>query len=122
MNAIAAAAASGSVASVVASRSDKDSDEDSGREGLGVMDSQMSGQLFLEMADMWSIGSSLHSSEGKCRPCHYVHTTVGCLNGRDCEFCHLPHTKKSRPRPCKTKRLQCKRIVNVLEQAALSNE
>jgi len=63
-----------------------------------------------------SQGSHLHDA-GKCKPCHYVHTKLGCLNGEDCNFCHIPHTKKSRPRPCKTKRMQCKRIVSMLEAA-----
>lgn len=66
-------------------------------------------------AQSWSVGSDLHN-EGKCRPCHYVHTDLGCLNGNHCNFCHLPHTKKSRPRPCKTKRLQCKKFVRMLEE------
>jgi len=65
----------------------------------------------------WSKGSKLHES-GKCKPCHYVHTKLGCLNGEECNFCHISHTKKSRPRPCKTKRMQCKRIVSMLEAAS----
>jgi len=69
------------------------------------------------MPEQWSKGSSQHD-EGQCKPCHYVHTKLGCLNGKDCNFCHIPHTKKSRPRPCKTKRMQCKRIVSMLEAAS----
>lgn len=65
----------------------------------------------------WSKGSSLHA-DGKCKPCHYVHTKLGCLNGQECTFCHIPHSSKSRPRPCKTKRMQCKRILNMIETAA----
>lgn len=64
----------------------------------------------------WSKGSRMHEA-GKCKPCHYVHTKLGCLNGEECNFCHIPHTKKTRPRPCKTKRMQCKRIVSMLEAA-----
>lgn len=67
--------------------------------------------------DTWSKGSLLHS-EGKCRPCHYIRTSLGCLTGRECEYCHLAHTRKSRPRPCKTKRMQCNRIVSMLEDVA----
>eukprot|EP00927_Polykrikos_kofoidii_P073053 TRINITY_DN69128_c0_g1_i1.p1 TRINITY_DN69128_c0_g1~~TRINITY_DN69128_c0_g1_i1.p1 ORF type:complete len:345 (-),score=40.98 TRINITY_DN69128_c0_g1_i1:57-1016(-) len=65
----------------------------------------------------WSKGSELHES-GKCKPCHYIHTKLGCLNGQECKFCHISHSKKSRPRPCKTKRMQCKRIVSMLETAS----
>lgn len=66
--------------------------------------------------ELWSTGSALHT-EGKCKPCHYVYTISGCDNGKNCAFCHLPHTKKNRPRPCKTKRLQCKKIVSLLEDS-----
>jgi len=67
----------------------------------------------LDAASLWSKGSALHS-DAKCRPCHYVHTSMGCMNGRNCSFCHFPHTRKSRPRPCKSKRLQCKNIADML--------
>lgn len=57
--------------------------------------------------------SDLHGI-GECRPCLYLNSKSGCLNGSDCRFCHLPHSKKSRPRPCKAKRNQCKQIVSML--------
>jgi len=63
----------------------------------------------------WSAGSYKHLDK-RCRPCHYVHTPVGCVNGQECLFCHLPHDKKSRPRPCKSKRIQCKQFLNMLEE------
>jgi len=44
----------------------------------------------LAKTEMWSIGSTLHASS-KCRPCHYVHTALGCQQGASCRFCHLPH-------------------------------
>mmetsp|Transcript_110771 Transcript_110771/g.346575 ORF Transcript_110771/g.346575 Transcript_110771/m.346575 type:complete len:282 (-) Transcript_110771:59-904(-) len=71
-------------------------------------------QPLLDAAELWSKGSALHSSS-KCRPCHYVHTSLGCMNGRNCTFCHLPHTGKNRPRPSKAKRLLCKNMANTLE-------
>lgn len=52
---------------------------------------------------------------GECRPCHYVNSKFGCSNGKDCSFCHLDHEKRSRPRPCKAKRTQCKRIAGLLD-------
>lgn len=61
-----------------------------------------------------SVGGLKHGT-GKCKPCHYFATTTGCVNGQDCHFCHFPHTKKSRPRPCKSKRLQCKKFISVME-------
>lgn len=42
------------------------------------------------LAEFWSRGSCRHT-EGRCRPCHYIRD--GCMNGLDCEFCHMPHRK-----------------------------
>mmetsp|Transcript_38700 Transcript_38700/g.111239 ORF Transcript_38700/g.111239 Transcript_38700/m.111239 type:complete len:323 (-) Transcript_38700:211-1179(-) len=67
------------------------------------------------LAEFWSAGTSAHGTSA-CRPCHYVHTTSGCLNGLNCEFCHLPHAKKTRPRPCKSRRVQTRRFGLVLEE------
>lgn len=53
--------------------------------------------------------------KGECRPCHYVNSKFGCTNGDNCSFCHLDHQKRSRPRPCKAKRTQCKRIAGLLD-------
>lgn len=63
----------------------------------------------------WSKGSELHES-GQCKPCHYVNTKTGCSNGEDCDFCHLSHQKKNRPRPCKSKRTKCKKMAGLLDQ------
>lgn len=67
------------------------------------------------LGDFWSVGTAAHGTSA-CRPCHYVHTTSGCLNGATCEFCHLPHAKKTRPRPCKSRRVQTRRFGTVLEE------
>mmetsp|Transcript_46821 Transcript_46821/g.111390 ORF Transcript_46821/g.111390 Transcript_46821/m.111390 type:complete len:430 (-) Transcript_46821:113-1402(-) len=61
-----------------------------------------------------SIGSELHA-KGECRPCLYLRAKSGCFNGENCKFCHFSHVKKSRPRPCKAKRAECKRIVAMLD-------
>jgi hypothetical protein len=71
----------------------------------------------LQEPPQYSKGSKLHDI-GRCKPCHYVISRSGCFNGADCSFCHLSHPRKSRPRPCKTKREQCKRIVDMLEEVA----
>lgn len=63
----------------------------------------------------WSVGSEGHA-QGQCRPCHYVFAKTGCQNGRQCNFCHLPHPKRFRPRPCKSKRFKCKQLAAVLDQ------
>lgn len=69
----------------------------------------------------WSAGSEFHNV-GKCRPCHYVSTKAGCVNGAECLFCHLDHPKRRRPRPCKSKRAKCKRLAASLEVAASGPE
>mmetsp|Transcript_63474 Transcript_63474/g.164734 ORF Transcript_63474/g.164734 Transcript_63474/m.164734 type:complete len:304 (-) Transcript_63474:121-1032(-) len=68
----------------------------------------------------WSRGSAKHA-EGKCRPCHYVRTTAGCLNAENCDFCHLAHRRKNRPRPHRRKRMQCKKYADMLEDAEANN-
>jgi len=57
----------------------------------------------------WSKGSALHES-GQCKPCLYVGTKSGCINGAECGFCHAGH-RRSRPRPSKSTRTKCKQIV-----------
>lgn len=64
---------------------------------------------------LWSKGSAKHR-EGKCRPCHYFHTTAGCLSGRDCRFCHIPHTGKGKSRLGMSKRILCKRVADSVEE------
>jgi len=62
-----------------------------------------------------SQGSAFDLHElGACRPCLYVESKMGCVNGASCNFCHFPHSKKERPRPCKAKRLQTKEMVSML--------
>lgn len=67
----------------------------------------------LARAGLWSDGTARHA-EAKCRPCHYIHSKAGCANGRDCPFCHFPHTDKNRQRLGMAKRMLCKNIVSTL--------
>lgn len=68
----------------------------------------------------WSAGSQLHG-KGECKPCLFLKTKSGCLNGTSCRFCHQPHEKRPRMRPCKSQRVQCKQMVRMLA-AALGTE
>lgn len=68
-----------------------------------------------ELREFWSEGSKLHG-RGPCRPCHYFHTRSGCKHGPACKFCHIPHTKKSHPRPSQSQRMLCRRFVAALAQ------
>jgi len=63
-----------------------------------------------------SKGSAQHFA-GICRPCLYMNTQVGCRNGVDCKFCHVPHKRKRRARPSKATRMQCKQLVAMLDSA-----
>jgi len=69
---------------------------------------------------IWSKGSARHS-QGKCRPCHYFHTPVGCSNGSKCKFCHMPHTGKQRSKLGMAKRLFCKRIAESLKEVKVDD-
>jgi len=42
----------------------------------------------LEEGDGPSLGSSLHGT-GTCTPCAWFHKADGCLNAKDCRYCHL---------------------------------
>lgn len=68
-------------------------------------------------AERWHAGASDLHAIGKCQPCLYANSRAGCLNGAACRFCHLSHTKKKRPRPCKAKRQQCKQIMGYIQEA-----
>mmetsp|Transcript_95169 Transcript_95169/g.274043 ORF Transcript_95169/g.274043 Transcript_95169/m.274043 type:complete len:282 (-) Transcript_95169:294-1139(-) len=65
-----------------------------------------------------SVGSQNHGV-GKCRPCMFVHTVVGCSNGAACTFCHLNHRRTKVTRPCKAKRDKFKALVE--QQARQTN-
>lgn len=71
-------------------------------------------------SEYWSIGSLGHN-EGNCKSCHFFHSPAGCASAKDCLFCHLPHASRTRPRPCKTKRLQCKRFADLLVKKMETN-
>lgn len=68
-----------------------------------------------ETGNVASLGSALHW-EDQCKPCLFVHTKVGCQNGASCEFCHFPHKRKNKPRPCKGKRDRYRKLISRMEQ------
>eukprot|EP00928_Gymnodinium_smaydae_P065467 TRINITY_DN48606_c0_g1_i1.p1 TRINITY_DN48606_c0_g1~~TRINITY_DN48606_c0_g1_i1.p1 ORF type:complete len:244 (-),score=37.14 TRINITY_DN48606_c0_g1_i1:204-935(-) len=61
-----------------------------------------------------SRGSKAHAL-GKCKPCLYVNANGGCRKGFDCKFCHVPHAKKTRTRPCKLTRQKCRDVASQLD-------
>lgn len=63
-----------------------------------------------------SLGSARHELEA-CKPCLFVHTEAGCQKGALCDFCHYPHKRKSKPRPCKGKRDRYRRLLTRMEGA-----
>jgi hypothetical protein len=66
-----------------------------------------------------SIAASMHRV-GKCKPCVFLNTSVGCKYAAGCMFCHESHAR-SRPRACKAKRDRIRRIVEWHLEAAESN-
>jgi len=61
-----------------------------------------------------SKGSILHD-QGECTPCLFVHRNVGCQNGVLCTFCHFPHKRRAKSRPCKDKRDRFQKRVEHME-------
>jgi len=68
-----------------------------------------------------SPGSAKHDTGG-CKPCLFVYTHVGCQNGQTCEFCHFPHKRKSKARPCKGKRDRYRKLLMRMENSLEQKE
>jgi len=69
----------------------------------------------LERADaastLLSAGSANHGTN-TCKPCVFLHQEHGCYHGIRCVFCHHSHSRKSKPRPSKSKRDKAKEMVS----------
>merc|ERR1712176_548806 len=61
-----------------------------------------------------SLGSINHDT-GTCKPCLFSNSKTGCQNGRMCQFCHFPHKRKDKPRPCKGKRERYRKLIQRME-------
>eukprot|EP00445_Apocalathium_hangoei_P020498 CAMPEP_0203897926 /NCGR_PEP_ID=MMETSP0359-20131031/40503_1 /ASSEMBLY_ACC=CAM_ASM_000338 /TAXON_ID=268821 /ORGANISM="Scrippsiella Hangoei, Strain SHTV-5" /LENGTH=320 /DNA_ID=CAMNT_0050820905 /DNA_START=65 /DNA_END=1027 /DNA_ORIENTATION=- len=96
-------------------RSAKGGGDGDGQVEVTPEDRQVFDQVIIECG-LWSKGCAQHNTR-KCRPCHYVHCKSGCSNGGECDFCHFPHTDKNRQRIGMSKRLYCKGIAQLLEDA-----
>eukprot|EP00429_Kryptoperidinium_foliaceum_P069745 CAMPEP_0176054664 /NCGR_PEP_ID=MMETSP0120_2-20121206/27201_1 /TAXON_ID=160619 /ORGANISM="Kryptoperidinium foliaceum, Strain CCMP 1326" /LENGTH=314 /DNA_ID=CAMNT_0017388135 /DNA_START=169 /DNA_END=1113 /DNA_ORIENTATION=- len=92
--------------------------EDSDEKVLVEALRQSEGPALPSLDEFWSAGAVSHPN-GLCKPCHYIHTGNGCSNGLACDFCHMPHVRRNRPRPCKTKRKQGKRFVSAIASIAM---
>lgn len=53
---------------------------------------------------------------GECKPCQFLSKPLGCLAGDNCTHCHFVHETVQKPcRPGKSKRNQCKRVLDALD-------
>lgn len=68
-----------------------------------------------EDGNLTSVGSILHHTGG-CKPCLSVFTNEACEFNIDCEFCHFPHKKKGKTRPCKKKRDRYRKLCDHMGQ------
>lgn len=111
--------------------SDREADEDSGS-SISLSELERTGDKSSELVpstvewpfqrpdgEVMSIGSAAHAC-GNCKPCFFVHTTVGCQNGTACRFCHL-HKRKNKPRPCKEKRDRIQKLSDRMETVVVNN-
>jgi len=77
--------------------------------GCGLEDIPWPSRLVqVEFKYGWSVGTALHDS-GTCKPCCFITSQPGCLNGVECDFCHMRHKRSDRPRPGKQKRERFKK-------------
>mmetsp|Transcript_137376 Transcript_137376/g.342638 ORF Transcript_137376/g.342638 Transcript_137376/m.342638 type:complete len:270 (+) Transcript_137376:77-886(+) len=63
-----------------------------------------------------SVGSALHNL-GKCIPCKFAWSAVGCTQGSACRFCHVEHAPFKKGRPCKGKRTSYRKLVERIATA-----
>jgi len=56
-----------------------------------------------------------------CKPCRFLHLPKGCLNGENCNFCHLKHPPQKRSRCGKLQRIRLGRTIAQLEEIARHN-
>mmetsp|Transcript_28666 Transcript_28666/g.89123 ORF Transcript_28666/g.89123 Transcript_28666/m.89123 type:complete len:387 (-) Transcript_28666:59-1219(-) len=66
--------------------------------------------------ELTSKGSIGHAN-GTCKVCIFASSTIGCTNGVNCSFCHLPHKpgkRKTKLRPCKGKRERYRKLLTRL--------
>jgi len=81
-----------------------------------------SDQAPVDLDGRQSVGSGPHAS-GKCRPCAFFGLEIGCAVGANCHFCHLEHdgSRKARVRPCKGKRMRCRKLFERLSSEVAAN-
>jgi len=54
-----------------------------------------------ELWNLPSIGTFPHTVKKRCRPCVFIKTDTGCINGASCLFCHLCGREEKRKRKIK---------------------
>jgi len=62
-----------------------------------------------------SKGSSQHS-KGNCVKCFFFGRRVGCNNGAECDFCHLPHKDGKHNRPNRSRRMHLHKALRSLKE------
>jgi len=61
-------------------------------------------------------GLQLHEM-GQCTPCVRLNLKYGCLQGKNCKYCHLDHpARKDRKRRCLTKPTESKRLAQKIRE------
>lgn len=68
------------------------------------------GEGEIDLENLPSVGSAQHA-DLTCRPCLFVHTSVGCQKAEACLFCHFRHKRKNKTRPCKSKRERYRKLI-----------
>lgn len=68
-------------------------------------------QLSVEDAMVPAKVVSACHTHGRCRPCLFVKTRVGCDNGEACTFCHVHDSRSGASRPCKAKRERYRKLL-----------
>jgi hypothetical protein len=71
-------------------------------DGSGFLRSRAEDGPAISVESLPSAGAALHAA-GECRRCNFF-AKGRCSNGKDCEFCHLPHEKRKLTRQEKRER------------------
>mmetsp|Transcript_64287 Transcript_64287/g.177704 ORF Transcript_64287/g.177704 Transcript_64287/m.177704 type:complete len:203 (+) Transcript_64287:58-666(+) len=86
------------------------------RQGRQSTEGSVEALLEAALGDLWSRGSRKHS-RGSCTVCTFIMGESGCVHGRDCNFCHIPHASAGRKKLGMRRRLKLKAFAEAIEAA-----
>ena len=85
------------------------------------MSNELLSEVESESSTLPSKGAAGHT-QGKCKPCSYVTSKIGCAQGKNCRFCHFRHQKRNRQRLPRADRFQLLTLVQAAYDAGFKDQ